>query len=89
MQEGPLHLFIRCPSIRRDPLGRLHPTPERDTPIIAASFSELKYLIECSYQFKYRFMYGFNPPIHEALGYGKGLHDVLAEPQKGARWRGS
>ncbi|MGK2855482.1 MAG: hypothetical protein ACSLE3_15475, partial [Microbacteriaceae bacterium] len=31
--------------------------------------SELKYLIDCPYQFKLRFMYGFNPPIHEALGY--------------------
>lgn len=24
-------------------------------------------------------LYGFNAPIHEALGYGKSLHDVLAE----------
>jgi DNA helicase-2/ATP-dependent DNA helicase PcrA len=29
-------------------------------------------------------MYGFNPPIHEALGYGKGLHDALAEMHKKA-----
>ena len=29
-------------------------------------------------------MYGFNPPIHEALGYGKGLHDVLSEMHKRA-----
>ncbi|UOE45560.1 RecB family exonuclease [Agromyces larvae] len=29
-------------------------------------------------------MYGFNPPIHEALGYGKGLHDALAEMHKRA-----
>ncbi|MGI5159219.1 PD-(D/E)XK nuclease family protein [Microbispora sp. CA-102843] len=43
------------------------------------SFSELKYLFECPYQFKLRFLYGFNPPIPEALGYGKGLHDALAE----------
>ena len=66
------------------PTGRLDPTPERDTPNIAVSFSELKYLIECPYQFKLRFMYGFNPPIHEALGYGKGLHDALAEMHKRA-----
>ena len=25
------------------------------------------------------FLYGFNAPIHEALGYGKSLHDALAE----------
>ncbi|MHA7985049.1 ATP-dependent helicase [Rathayibacter sp. CAU 1779] len=65
-------------------LQRLDPTPKLETPNIAISFSELKYLFECPYQFKLRFMYGFNPPIHEALGYGKGLHDALAEMHKRA-----
>jgi DNA helicase-2/ATP-dependent DNA helicase PcrA len=46
------------------------------------TFSELKYYFECPYQFKLRFQYGFNPPLHEALGYGKSLHDVLAEVHK-------
>lgn len=63
---------------------RLAPTPKLETPSIAISFSELKYLFDCPYQFKLRFMYGFNPPIHEALGYGKGLHDALAEMHKRA-----
>jgi DNA helicase-2/ATP-dependent DNA helicase PcrA len=63
-------------------VSRLTPTPKIETPAITISFSELKYLLECPYQFKLRFMYGFNPPIHEALGYGKGLHDALAEMHK-------
>ena len=63
---------------------RLPAVPKMETPAIAISFSELKYLLECPYQFKLRFMYGFNPPIHEALGYGKGLHDALAEMHKRA-----
>ncbi len=37
-----------------------------------ASNPNFKYLFECTYQFKLRFLYGFNPPLHEALGYGKG-----------------
>jgi DNA helicase-2/ATP-dependent DNA helicase PcrA len=65
-------------------LPRLPPTPRQETPNISISFSELKYLLDCPYQFKLRFMYGFNPPIHEALGYGKGLHDALAEMHKRA-----
>lgn len=65
-------------------VARLTPTPKREIPNIGISFSELKYLIDCPYQFKLRFMYGFNPPIHEALGYGKGLHDALAEMHKRA-----
>ncbi|MCA0296186.1 MAG: PD-(D/E)XK nuclease family protein [Actinobacteria bacterium] len=65
-------------------LQRLAPTPRIETAKVEISFSELKYLFDCPYQFKLRFMYGFNPPIHEALGYGKGLHDALAEMHKRA-----
>ena len=63
---------------------RLVPQPLHETPQVTLSFSELKYLFECSYQFKLRFLYGFNAPIHEALGYGKGLHDALSEIHKRA-----
>jgi DNA helicase-2/ATP-dependent DNA helicase PcrA len=63
---------------------RLPPQPLQETPRVTLSFSELKYLFECNYQFKLRFLYGFNAPIHEALGYGKALHDALAEVHKRA-----
>jgi DNA helicase II / ATP-dependent DNA helicase PcrA len=63
---------------------RLEPKPIDETPQVTLSFSELKYLFQCSYQFKLRFLYGFNAPIHEALGYGKTLHDVLSEIHKRA-----
>lgn len=63
---------------------KLLPTPRHETPQVTFSFSELKYLFECPYSFKLRFLYGFNPPLHEALGYGKGLHDALAEVHKKA-----
>lgn len=66
------------------PAATLTPQPKRETPNVTLSFSELKYLFECPYQFKLRFLYGFNPPLHEALGYGKGLHDALAEAHKRA-----
>ena len=62
----------------------LEPRARHETPQVTLSFSELKYLFECPYQFKLRFLYGFNPPLHEALGYGKGLHDALAELHKRA-----
>jgi DNA helicase-2/ATP-dependent DNA helicase PcrA len=63
---------------------RIKPQPLQDTPLVTLSFSEMKYLFECPYQFKLRFMYGFNAPIHEALGFGKGLHDALSEIHKRA-----
>src|SRR5262245_8810500 len=63
---------------------RLEPRARHETPNVILSFSELKYLFECPYQFKLRFLYGFNAPLHEALGYGKGLHDALSEVHKRA-----
>jgi DNA helicase II / ATP-dependent DNA helicase PcrA len=46
---------------------------------LALSFSKFKYFQECPYQFKLRFLYGFNAPLAEALGFGKSQHDALAE----------
>lgn len=81
--------FARCQRVlTRDPNvsppTRLEPQPKQEVANVALSFSELKYFFECPYQFKLRFLYGFNPPLHEALGYGKSLHDVLAEVHKRA-----
>ncbi|MEW5863226.1 MAG: ATP-dependent DNA helicase [Pseudomonadota bacterium] len=58
---------------------RLPPQPRAGVTNVVFSFSDLKYFFECPYQFKLRVLYGFNAPIHEALGYGKSLHDALAE----------
>jgi DNA helicase-2/ATP-dependent DNA helicase PcrA len=64
--------------------GRLEPRARHEVPDVTLSFSDLKYFFECPYEFKLRFLYGFNPPIHEALGYGKSVHDVMAEVHKRA-----
>lgn len=61
-----------------DPV-RVEPRPAVERGEIALTFSELKYFFECAYQFKLRFLYGFNPGYNERLGYGKSLHDALAE----------
>ena len=46
---------------------------------VGFTFSDLKYMFECPYQFKLRVLYGFNTPIERPLGYGKSLHDALAD----------
>jgi DNA helicase II / ATP-dependent DNA helicase PcrA len=58
---------------------RLPPQPRAGVSNVVLSFSDMKYFFECPYQFKLRILYGFNAPIHEGLGYGKSLHDALAE----------
>ena len=72
--------FVRLPEPAPRPRSeKLRPQPARSISDVTLSFSELKYAFECPYSFKLRFIYGFNPPIDEALGYGKGLHDALFE----------
>lgn len=63
---------------------RMSPQPKAGVANVVFSFSDLKYFFECPYQFKLRVLYGFNAPLHEALGYGKSLHDALAEVHKRA-----
>ena len=63
---------------------RLPPEPKKSIANVVLSFSDLKYYFECPYQFKLRILYGFNAPLDEALGYGKSLHDALAEVHKRA-----
>lgn len=58
---------------------RTTPRPRAGVANVVFSFSDLKYFFECPYHFKLRVLYGFNAPIHEALGYGKSLHDALAD----------
>jgi len=58
---------------------RLEPTPKASVANVKLSFSDMKYFFECPYQFKLRILYGFNAPLDEALGFGKSLHDALAE----------
>jgi len=82
--------FIKSAQVLTRPLpvptvGKLTPRAKRETPKVALSFSELKYFFECPYQFKLRFVYGFNAPLHEALGLGRSIHDALAEVHKRAR----
>jgi DNA helicase-2/ATP-dependent DNA helicase PcrA len=64
-----------------DWISRPHtvPRPRASVANVVLTFSDMKYFLECPYQFKLRVLYGFNAPIHEALGYGKSLHDALAD----------
>jgi DNA helicase-2/ATP-dependent DNA helicase PcrA len=58
---------------------RIEPKPRQAELPLQLTFSELKYYFECPYLFKLRFLYGFDVPISRALGYGRSLHNALAE----------
>jgi DNA helicase-2/ATP-dependent DNA helicase PcrA len=76
------HVLTKEPS--RPPKNKLKPKSKNALTNVVMTFSELKYYFMCPYQFKLRFLYGFNPPIDEAIGYGKSLHDALAEVHRRA-----
>ena len=61
------------------PLPTRPPQPRYEETTLTLSFSELRYYFDCPYSFKLRFLYGFNEPVSQAIGYGKSLHDALAE----------
>jgi len=69
--------------LTREPLKavprRLEPTPHHEEAPLSLTFSELSYYFDCPYLFKLRFLYGFDVPLSRALGYGKSLHNALAE----------
>lgn len=71
------HVLTREPLLPTLPLRT--PKPRREEVSIPLTFSELKYYFICPYQFKLRFLYGFDAPINRAIGYGNSLHDALAE----------
>lgn len=73
----PGHVLTRDP--KHLPAERIEPVQNRSEMDVALTFSELKYFFDCPYQFKLRFLYGFNPPVREEMGFGKSLHDALAE----------
>ncbi len=41
------------------------------------SYSELAYYLNCGYDYKMRFIFGFNPELVPALGFGKQVHNVI------------
>jgi DNA helicase-2/ATP-dependent DNA helicase PcrA len=41
------------------------------------SYSELAYYLNCGYDYKMRFIYGFDPELVPALGFGKQVHNII------------
>lgn len=62
-----------------DPLKRkrLPPEPSVEEYRFPTSYSELSDYIRCEYDYKMRYIYGFNPVIVQALGYGNQIHNIL------------
>jgi DNA helicase-2/ATP-dependent DNA helicase PcrA len=62
-----------------DPTRRkkTEPQPSNENVQFPTSYSELSYYISCSYDYKMRFIFGFNPGLVQALGYGRQVHNII------------
>lgn len=79
---APAYVLTREPQV--EVANRMPPASCVSEVEVILTFSELKYFYQCPYQFKLRFLYGFNPGFHEKIGFGKSLHDALAEVHRKA-----
>lgn len=41
------------------------------------NYSEMAYYLGCGYDYKMRFIYGFNPGVVQAMGFGKQMHNLI------------
>jgi len=62
-----------------DPTQRkkLTPQPSNEDYRFPTNYSEMSDYLCCEYDYKMRYIYGFNPIIVQALGYGKQVHNIL------------
>lgn len=69
--------FIDMPT--KDPTKRkkLQPQPSNEDYRFPTNYSEMSDYIRCEYDYKMRYIFGFNPIIVQALGYGKQVHNIL------------
>jgi len=65
------------------------PEPSVEDYRFPTSYSELSDYIRCEYDYKMRYIYGFNPIIVQALGFGKQVHNILNMLHKLAQQNGN
>jgi len=73
-----------------DPTKRkkLKPQPSTEDYRFPTNYSEMSDYLRCEYDYKMRYIYGFNPIIVQALGYGKQVHNILNILHKAAQETG-
>lgn len=77
LQELNANYFIDKPI--EDPTKRkkLKARPSNEDYRFPTSYSEMSDYLRCEYDYKMRYIYGFNPILVQALGYGRQVHNIL------------
>ncbi|WP_017719950.1 ATP-dependent helicase [Kamptonema formosum] len=73
------HDFVRGDGIDPTARKRSQPTPPVETELLPTTFSDLNYYWKCPFDYQLRRLMGFSPAVEHAFGYGKQIHNLLAE----------
>jgi DNA helicase-2/ATP-dependent DNA helicase PcrA len=58
------------------------PAPPVNAELFPTTYSDLNYYWRCSFEYQLRNLMRFSPGVNEAYGYGKQIHNILAEVHK-------
>lgn len=58
------------------------PTPPANVELFPTTYSDVNYYWRCPFEYQLRNLMGFSPGVSEAYGYGKQIHNILAEIHK-------
>lgn len=64
------------------PANDLPTVPPRrrvDETVLPTTFSEIRYYLRCPRDYKYRYIWGFSPPIPELFGFGQTVHAAVGK----------
>ena len=88
-KESPFSARLRDAEVARtvSPAHELPPndlpaaTPRRraDETVLPTTFSEIRYYLRCPRDYKFRYVWGFSPPIPEMFGFGQTVHAAVGK----------
>lgn len=88
-KESPFSARLRDAEVARNtpPAHELPPndlpaaTPRRraDETVLPTTFSEIRYYLRCPRDYKFRYVWGFSPPIPEMFGFGQTVHAAVGK----------
>jgi DNA helicase II / ATP-dependent DNA helicase PcrA len=81
-------LCITAPIADPTRRARLKSVPAVEDYRFPTNYSELSDYLTCEYDYKMRYIYGFDPIIEQAIGYGRQIHNILDQLHKLAQENG-
>ena len=68
-------------------LPTTEPRRRVDETVLPTTFSEIRYYLRCPRDYKFRYVWGFSPPIPEMFGFGQTVHAAVGKLHEQYRQR--